>query len=55
MAFLQDNTPQQDVVEFAEYLKEDFAARERRLKFKEEELNERQRKIEQREAELWRG
>ena len=54
MAFVPETTPQQDVIEFANFLKEEFAARERRLSFKEEELRERERKLLQREAELWR-
>ena len=55
MAWLKDTTPQQDVVEFANYLKEDFAARERRVKFREEQVVERERRVAQKEAELWGG
>ena len=55
MAWLEDTTPTQDVVEFANYLKEDFAAREKRLKFREEQVTERERRVAQKEAELWGG
>ena len=55
MAYVPETEPQQDVVEFANYLKEEFAAREKRLAFREEQVAERERRVEQKEAELWSG
>ena len=55
MACLKDTTPTQDIIEFANYLKEEFAARERRLNLREEALKERERRVAQKEAELWGG
>ena len=55
MAYVPETEPQQDVVEFANYLKEEYASREKRLNFREEQLIERERRVEQKEAELWSG
>mgnify|MGYP001584266844 FL=1 len=53
MAFIQENSPQQDAVEFYEFTREHLQRRQKQLDRREEELNEREQRIKQREIELW--